>query len=245
MVLCYLLCFPVFALGFRYLSDQRSLYSLSRCLCQLWLLASGLRWRLYYEVPLKVDQSYVFCANHNSYLDIPSLFLIHLPLSFVGNSTWERIPLFGYMYRRMHILVNRLHLHKRYEVLSQAREAIQTGKSLVFFPEGGIRSKCPPRLTSFKKGAFRSAIATQVPIVPVTILYNWMIMPRYPINPPYKPYKHLIHLHIHAPISTHGLREEDTTALMQQVHNCIERPLREAFPTLFEVLDRDKQNLQK
>ena len=237
MILSYLLCFPLFVIGLRYLSNYRPLIGLSRRLCQLWLLFSGLRWRLDYEVVLKSNQSYVLCANHSSYLDIPAVFLIKLPLVFVGNSAWERVPLFGYMYKRMHILANRLHLHKRYKVLERAKDTIYTGKSLVFFPEGGIRSKYPPCLAPFKKGAFRSAIATQVAVVPVTILYNWMIMPKYPRTPPHKPYNHLIHLKIHAPISTKGLREEDTSSLMQQVRSCIERPLRESFSTLFEEKD--------
>lgn len=231
--LAYALCFPLYVLGLGYLRDRRPLYKLSGRLAQVWLLGAGLRWRLSYAVPLSKGQSYVFCANHSSYLDVPSLFLTKLPVVFVGKSALGRIPLFGYMYRRMHIMVDRENLRSKYQVLKQAARALQQGMSLVFFPEGGIRSKVPPRLASFQEGAFRTAIAAQVPIVPVTLLYNWMILPKYPRKPRYRPYRHRIQLQVHAPIPTQGLRVEEASKLLKQVREQVEQPLKEVFPSLF------------
>ena len=233
----YVVCFPFFALGLRYLSNHRSLIRLSMRCSQLWFVCSALRWRIRYEKELKVGQSYVFCANHNSYLDVPSIFLTNQPLVFVGKSALAHIPLFGYMYRRMHIMVNRDNLRSRYNVLEAAQAALKENKSLVFFPEGGIHSKYPPCLAPFKKGAFRVAITSQVPIVPITIMYNWMIMPKYARQPPYRPYTHRVELLIHTPISTQNLREEDEHLLMKQVRARIEQPLRKTFPTLFTELN--------
>ena len=229
----YVLCFPVYVLGLRYLSDYRPLIRLSMWMSQLWFFCSGLRWRLHYAAPLVNGQPYVLCANHSSYLDVPAIFLTGLPLVFVGKSELSKIPLFGYMYKRMHITVDRSILRSRYEVLARAQKALSHGKSLVFFPEGGIRSKNPPLMASFQEGAFRTAIEAQVPVVPMTVMYNWMIMPKYHRNPPYKPYRHLVHLQIHTPIPTQGMQAKDASALLQRVKACIEQPLRDNFSTLF------------
>ena len=233
IILSYMLCFPLFLLGLRYLSDQRPLIRLSRRISQFLFLCSGLRWRIHYASPLKEGQPCILCANHSSYLDIPAIFLVDRPLVFVGKNKFSKIPLFGYMYKRMHILVNRSSLYSRYRVLTSAQDALRAGKMLVIFPEGGIRSKHPPQLASFQQGAARIAISEQVPIVPITIMYNWMIWPKYPRRPLYKPYTHRIRLHIHAPISTQGLQEKDVAELTKQVRNCIEQPLRNTFSTLF------------
>ena len=56
-------------------------------------------------------------------------------------------------------------------------EAIDEGKNLVIFPEGGIITLKDPVMAKFKDGAFRVAIEKQIAIVPVTIPFNWIILP--------------------------------------------------------------------
>jgi len=131
------------------------------------------------EFHFKIDKSrnYIFCANHFSYFDIALMSLIPIPFAFVGKVSMSRIPVFGYMYRKLHILVDRNNSRSRYDTFQRSVETLEEGLSLTIFPEGGIKSKNLPKMSSFKTGAFRTAILTNTPIVPVTIPYNWLFLP--------------------------------------------------------------------
>ncbi|MCU9611729.1 1-acyl-sn-glycerol-3-phosphate acyltransferase, partial [Escherichia coli] len=91
------------------------------------------------------------------------------------------------------------------------------GISLVIFPEGTIPEN-PPFLGQFKDGAFRLAIEKQIPVVPVTIPYNWLILPD---DGKWlgKPNKAMAVFH--EPISTVGLTMSDIKMLMDQTHQII------------------------
>ena len=234
MLLLYTSCFVYFVWGLKYMKDRGPLYRLLAWIAKAWLLGSGLSWRIRYQVPLDPQQPYVFCANHTSFLDIPSLFLLRHSMVFVGNSKMDKIPAFGYMYRRMHITVILTKLRSQYEVLTRSKAMLRKGMSLVFFPEGGIRSKQPPRLSFFfYSGAFRTAIEAQVPIVPVSILYNWMIMPKYRRDFS-ENYRHQLVLEVGRPISTKSMTLKQLPELIKEVRTQIQKPLESHFPSAFE-----------
>lgn len=110
-------------------------------------------------------------------MDIPTLGLFPKPFKFVGKSQLSKIPLFGLMYNRIHITVNRSSYKSRARSLEKARNAIKSGFSLGFFPEGGIRLKEFPNMVNFQDGAFRLAVEHNLPIVPITFLDNHQILP--------------------------------------------------------------------
>lgn len=180
-------------------------------------------------LPVKVDyrfqphpkEQYIFCANHSSYLDIPTVGLNHHNTIFVGKSEMARIPLFGWMYRKLHITVDRARLKSRYETLLKSREAIDEGKSLTIFPEGGIVTKEPPKLAPFKDGAFRLAIEKQIPVVPVTIPFNWIILP----DDEFLLRRGRVVVIFHEPVPTAGLKPEDLGELKKRVFETIRREL--------------------
>lgn len=182
--------------------------------------------KLEYRTKLNRHQRYVFCANHFSYLDIPSCGLIYHPFIFVGKSSVAKIPLFGYVYRKVHITVNRESLKSKYNTMVSAMEAVDMGKSVFLFPEGGIRSDDPPRMTPFKDGAFRVAIEKQIPVVPVTIPYNWIILPESEQLFRWKKGR----LIIHEPIPTEGLTLKDVDDLKDKVFTIIDQELKKYFP---------------
>jgi 1-acyl-sn-glycerol-3-phosphate acyltransferase len=73
-------------------------------------------------------------------------------------------------------------------------------------------------------GAFRLAIETQVPVVPITFLDNWKIFPdkpgsRFLCKPGHS------RIIIHQPINTTGMNADDVVALKQQVYKSIALPL--------------------
>jgi 1-acyl-sn-glycerol-3-phosphate acyltransferase len=193
-----------------------------------------LPFRVEYRVRLKRGRQYIFCANHFSYMDIPTLGLNHHNTIFVGKSEMENIPLFGYMYGKLHITVNRASLKSKAHSLKRSRDAIDDGKSLVIFPEGGIVTEKDPVMGRFKDGAFRIAIEKQIPIVPVTIPYNWIILP---------PDEFLLRWHplkvvFHEPVATTGLTLNDTETLKKQVFDIIDGELRRHLITDHENRSR-------
>jgi len=114
-------------------------------------------------------------------------------------------------------------LKSKYNALGKCAEELDQGNNLVIFPEGGITSKNPPEMARFKDGAFRLAIEKQIPIVPVTIPYNWIILP--------DDGKLLLHRHknmiiFHEPIETKGLTSEDLAQLKSRVYEVIDKELK-------------------
>jgi len=173
------------------------------------------------------NQTYIYCPNHFSYLDIPLMTWV-MPrfFIFVGLHDLENIPLFGYMYKNIHITVNRGSLRNRYLTYQRCKEAIDEKKNLVIFPEGGIWSEDFPHIAPFKEGPFRVAIEKQIPIVPVTIPYNWVIMPLME----YKKFKrHRSEVIFHTPIETKGLTLKDIEQIKESCFETIDRELKSKF----------------
>lgn len=171
-------------------------------------------------------QVYIYCPNHFAYLDIalltrtmPAFFI------FVGLFDLSKIPLFGYMFRKIHIPINRGSLKNKYQTYQRCKDALDEGKNLLIFPEGGIWTTDFPKLSPFKEGAFRMAIEKQVPIVPVTIPYNWKLMPLFDIS---RLKWHKSEVIFHQPIETKGLTLKDINQLKEQVFAVIETQIRKS-----------------
>ena len=163
--------------------------------------------------------TYVYCANHTSYLDIPLLtYLLPGFICFMGKASLAKVPLFGVMFRGLHITVDRRSRQDRYRSMKDGLQKLEAGRPVIVFPEGHTNTQAQPSLLPFKDGAFRMAIEKQVPIVPLTIPYNGIILPddgsliaRF----------HRAHLVIHEPIETKGLTENDIERLKEQVYSVI------------------------
>lgn len=181
----------------------------------------GVPVKVEYRKKLNIRQTYIFCPNHFSYLDIPTLGLNVCNAIFVGKNDMEGIPLFGYMYKKLHITVDRSKLKSRYTTLKRSMEAIDHGKSLVIFPEGGIMTEREPVLSRFKDGAFRIAIEKQIPIVPVSIPYNWILLP----TDQFILHWHSLKVTFHEPIDTQGMTIDDLDTLKDKVYQVIEEDL--------------------
>ncbi|GAA0188275.1 lysophospholipid acyltransferase family protein [Fulvivirga kasyanovii] len=175
-----------------------------------------------YRTKLDKNKNYIFCPNHFSYLDIPAMGLNEINSIFVGKSDMEKVPLFGYMYKKLHITVNRDSLKSRYGTFLRSCLAIDEGKNLMIFPEGGILTTSPPEMTRFKDGAFRTAIEKQIAIIPVTIPYNWIILP----DSSFLPRRHKMKIIYHEPIETQGLTLADMPALKQKTYEVINSELK-------------------
>ncbi|MFN3759609.1 MAG: lysophospholipid acyltransferase family protein [Algoriphagus aquaeductus] len=129
------------------------------------------------KAKLKKNKPHIFLANHFSYLDVAMMGFVPGDVLFVGKASIRKVPLFGYYFKKLHIAVDRSRIKSRAETMRRAGEAIDRGSGIVLFPEGGIYTQDPPRMVPFKNGAFRLAMEKQIPVVPVTLAYNHLILP--------------------------------------------------------------------
>jgi 1-acyl-sn-glycerol-3-phosphate acyltransferase len=128
------------------------------------------------EGELEKGKSYIFLANHFSYLDVAMMGFVPGDAVFVGKASIRKVPFFGYYFKNLHIAVDRNRVKSRAETMRRAGLALDRGSSMVLFPEGGIYTQDPPNLVPFKNGAFRLALEKQLPIIPVTLSYNHVIL---------------------------------------------------------------------
>jgi 1-acyl-sn-glycerol-3-phosphate acyltransferase len=217
----FLVLFPFFLIPITFPSQFRLTGILNRVWARLLFIFIGVPFKVDIRAKLDPRKQYIFCSNHFSYLDIPTLGLVPHNTIFVGKTGIENIPLFGYMYRKLHITVDRSKLKSRYTSLKRSFKAIDEGKSLVIFPEGGIITLKEPIMGRFKDGAFRIAIEKQIDIVPVTIPYNWIILPPDQFLLSWHPMKVIVH----EPLDTKGLTVNDIDALKQRLFAIIEEEL--------------------
>jgi len=135
------------------------------------LLGSGLHVRVEGLEQIDPLASYVFAANHTSYMDTPVV-LAHLSsqFRFLAKSSLFKIPLLGWhLGRAGHISVPLGDPRASVKSMQCAAEVIKEKKiSLLIFPEGGRTQDGV--LQPFKEGAAYIAIRAGVPIAPIVLI---------------------------------------------------------------------------
>ena len=126
--------------------------------------------RVQKESSFTPGKAYIYICNHNSYLDAIAI-VIAIQESFnpLGKIEMAKIPLFGIIYRRVVVMIERENKESRAKGFQDLKEGLIKGQSILIFPEGTMN--CSDKaLADFYDGAFRLAIETQTPIAPVVIL---------------------------------------------------------------------------
>ncbi len=225
-VILFFVFFPLLLIPIVFKKQYHLVGVFNRWWAMALLTLMGMPWHREVRGKLDPNKQYIFCPNHFSYLDIVAMGLNPMNAIFVGKNAMEKIPLFGFMYRKLHITVDRSKLTSRYSSYTRSLKALEEGKSLVIFPEGGIITTQPPRMSRFKDGAFRLAIEKQIAIVPVTLPYNWIILPDNAMV--LRPGR--ISLIFHEPIDPTGYTVQDIDHLKMQVFNIVEQELKKLNP---------------
>ena len=148
-------------------------FKIARLWAKIILIGMGFNYKISGESVFEEGKSYVLVANHTSMTDIMLMLVIlkNHPFVFVGKKELAQIPLFGFIYKRVSILVDRGSSKSRYQVFERAQRRIQQGLSICIFPEGGVPDEHVV-LDEFKDGAFRIAIEHQLPIIPIVFFDN-------------------------------------------------------------------------
>jgi len=159
----------------------------------------------------------VYAANHLSALDIPVL-LAMIPGQFriMAKKELFRYPFMGWHLKRSgQIPIVFGDAHASVSSLKRAGRSLRKGLPLMVFPEGGRSPN--GQLQPFMGGAFFAAIAEQVPVIPITIIGTYELLPMnsfYAIPGP-------VEMIIGKPIPTTGMRLRDLDKLAAEVRNAV------------------------
>jgi 1-acyl-sn-glycerol-3-phosphate acyltransferase len=198
------------------------IWHLLRFWADSWFLLIGIFYRKIYEVNHDKKRSYIFVSNHISYLDaavIPKAF--RQPIRPLAKSEMNKVPLFGFIYEKAVVSVNRNSAANRTKSVRILRSLLGKGISVLVFPEGTFNMETRP-LKEFYDGAFRIAIETQTPIKPVLFLDNYRRMPYQSVFL-MNPGRNRILFLDEIPVS--GLTNADATALKEKVFAIMEKKL--------------------
>ena len=162
-------------------------------------------------------------ANHTSMTDVMLMLVIvkDNPFVFVGKKELAKIPVFGFFFKRVCIMVDRESSKSRFRVFELAQKRLNQGLSICIFPEGGVPEDENIVLDTFKDGAFRLAIEHQIPIVPMTFVDNKKRFSFTFLSGS----TGRMRVKTHAFIETEGLTLEDKGKVREQVRNVILKEL--------------------
>ena len=191
-----------------------SQHQLARAWGRMLLAVCFIRVRVEGLEKLDPHGTYVFVANHGSFMDIPAL-LASLPqqLRFFAKKGLFSIPFLGtHLQRAGHLPVDRSSPRASLKSIMEAARIIgRRGASLLNFPEGGRSAE---GLREFKEGPAYIAIKAGVPVVPVAIVGMRELLPMGGI--------HLrsgkVVLRVGDPISTVGMQARDRTELTARLY---------------------------
>ena len=141
------------------------------------LLMNFTRVRVHGHEHLRPGQAYVIMPNHQSLIDIPALAGIwDWSFRWVVKQELRKVPFLGGSCAAIgNVFIDRSDRAAAINSLKATAPLLAKGISLMIFPEG-TRS-ADGCLGPFKKGGFRVALDTGLPILPVTILGSRHVLP--------------------------------------------------------------------
>ena len=162
-------------------------------------------------------QSYVIVANHLSFYDIFILYgWLRRDIKWVMKQELGRVPGLNFGSRAIgHIFIDRSSAKAALKSIEEAKSVLKDGISVVFFPEGS--RSLTGKVENFKKGAFKTALEINLPILPVTIRGTNNIMPPGGFNI----FPGKAEIIIHEPVELNGYSYENAAELMEKVRNII------------------------
>ncbi|MFZ9146650.1 MAG: lysophospholipid acyltransferase family protein [Sediminibacterium sp.] len=146
----------------------------------LYLFLSGCRFKVTGKEVFDTTTNAVIVCNHNSLIDIPVSFPF-LPRAnkTIAKKSFSKIPIFGLIYTFGTVLVDRRDERSRKQSVDDMKKVLETGLDMLIYPEG-TRNRTNEPLKSFHNGAFKLAIDTNKPIIPVVLLNTKKILPAKP-----------------------------------------------------------------
>lgn len=158
-------------------------------------------------------QAYVMVLNHQSMIDILSIYNLPLVFKWVSKKEVYRIPLVGrLLFMHGDIVIDRASTKEAMQLVhSKGKEWLEKGASVAIFPEG-TRSK-DGEIHNFKAGAFILAKDAGVPILPVVLDgTSSMVRKGWMMN-----WRNRMTIQVLPPISAEEIQNRDIKDVMRQV----------------------------
>ncbi len=138
---------------------------------RVFFFLTGCSFKIRGKENFKPGENYIVTCNHNSFMDVPCT----TPFIPGANKTIAKIemikiPIFGLIYKRGSVLVDRKNKDSRKDSFSKMKAVLNLGMHMCIYPEGS-RNKTDQPLTPFHDGAFKLAVETGKSIIP-TLLFN-------------------------------------------------------------------------
>lgn len=168
------------------------------------------------------SKSHIYVGNHGSYLDAVAVCLsIPQYFSALGKVEITKVPIFGLIYKRIVVLIDRSSKESREQSVAALKKDIANGQSILIFAEGTMNKTEKP-LADFYDGAFRIAIETQTPIIPFVMINNRKLLPR---KDPLMARPGLITTILLPEVSVVGLGLDDVPLLKKKVYELMEKAI--------------------
>lgn len=187
-----------------------------------WLWARSvvaLNWRTELDTRrLPRGKHFVIVANHQSLADIIVCLHVWHNFKFLAKQSVFRVPFLGwFMYPAGYIPLVRGKRSSVEEAMERCRFWLRRGVSVLLYPEG---TRSPDgSVREFKPGAFRLAIETGVPILPIALGHTADMLPKNSFFFTHK--KDSMKLLVGDPIPVDGLTLDDVDALAERTRQAI------------------------
>lgn len=168
----------MWALGL--INEPRRTY-IFRTISKVWMsfffFTTGCRLKIFGEKNFKPGENYIVICNHNSLMDVPiSTPFIPGTNKTIAKTEMAKIPVFGLVYKRGAVLVDRKDKNSRRDSFKKMKEVLNMGMHMCIYPEG-TRNKTEMPLKEFHDGAFKLAIECQKSILPALIFNTKKVLP--------------------------------------------------------------------
>lgn len=197
----------------------------------IWAFLMGIRYNIVGAERLDKRKAYIFASNHTSTLDVMTTnAAIWQPFSPLAKKEVTKIPILGYVFSKVSVLVDRSNAESRRKSVIELQKTVAQGISILLFPEGTRNRTGQPPLLPFKSGAIRIALESVRPIVPMALIGARRIMPN--SRPPFTLHRHTLSCYFGEPIPVAGIpmTDENIDLLKQRVFDAIDQLLRQHDP---------------
>ena len=151
------------------IQDPRVAARYTRSALKILLAAGGCKVRVMGRENMAISGAKIFACNHTSYVDVLLLMAgLDPSYRFIAKQEVRDMPFVGAFLERLgHLRFDRSDPASRLLEVQRVEELLRNGESVFFFPEGTFTSEVGVR--PFQLGAFKAAVATGAPIVPVSL----------------------------------------------------------------------------
>jgi 1-acyl-sn-glycerol-3-phosphate acyltransferase len=181
-----------------------------------------IRYKFYGREKINRQKAYIYVSNHTSFLDLPGIRMI-IPGQFrpLAKKELLKIPIFGWIARSATIIVDRSSSQSRKKSMDKLKQILLDGMSILIFVEG-TQNRTKELLQPFHDGAFRIAVDTQQPLLPLVVKGAGKLMPPGTVN--LSP--GVIRIYVGDEIPTTGLTAGDIQALKEKTREAMLAVLR-------------------